>query len=101
LGASANGELIGMAHYLYHASTWAASVCYLQDLFVAEKARGQGVARQLIEAVAAEVKSSGCARFYWLTQDHNTAARALYDKVGEHRGFIRYDYDLSRAARAV
>jgi hypothetical protein len=44
--------------------------------------------------VAAQARLRGAARFYWLTQDHNTVARALYDKVARHAGFIRYDFAL-------
>ena len=32
---------------------------------------------------------------YWLTQDNNTTARTLYDKVAVYKGFIRYDYPMS------
>ncbi len=71
LGAQVNGELVGIAHYLFHTSTWAATVCYLQDLFTAQEARGKGVARALIEAVANEAQASGATRYYWLTQEHN------------------------------
>jgi GNAT superfamily N-acetyltransferase len=94
LGCKENGQLLGIAHYLFHGSTWATSVCYLQDLFTAEQARGRGVARALIEAVAKEARQQGAARYYWLTQDHNSAARALYDQVAINQGFIRYDYKL-------
>jgi GNAT superfamily N-acetyltransferase len=94
LGARADGQLIGIAHYFFHTAVWARTVCYLQDLFVAPQERGHGVARALIEAVAAEARAHHAARFYWLTQDHNSTARALYDKVAQHKGFIRYDYPL-------
>jgi len=92
LGAFLDGELAGIAHYLYHTSTWAAVNCYLQDLFTAPEARGKGVARALIEAIAEEARAKGAARYYWFTQEHNTTARILYDKVGKYAGFIRYDY---------
>ncbi len=88
------GRLVGMAHYLMHASTWSGPVCYLQDLFVAEAARGRGVAAALIEAVAAAARARGAARYYWLTHQDNARARGLYDRVGQHRGFLRYDYSL-------
>src|SRR6185437_10433292 len=49
LVAEADGELLGLAHYLFHRSTTAIEpVCYLQDLFTAQAARGQGVGRALI-----------------------------------------------------
>jgi GNAT superfamily N-acetyltransferase len=94
LGLKQDGVLVGIAHYLFHTSTWASTACYLQDLFTAEQARGQGVARALIEAVAVEAKARGAARYYWLTQDNNATARGLYDQVAKNNGFIRYDYDL-------
>ena len=53
-----------------------------------------GVARALIEAVAEHARSRGAARYYWLTQEHNAVARALYDKVAKYNGFIRYEYAL-------
>ncbi len=89
-----DARLVGIAHYLFHTSAWAPSNCYLQDLFTLEAARGKGVARALIEAVACAAREHESARYYWLTQDHNTVARTLYDKVARHQGFIRYDYPL-------
>jgi len=94
LGAHLNGELIGIAHYMFHTSAWSTDACYLQDLFVDEAMRGQGVARALIERVAETARERGATRYYWLTQENNTRARLLYDKVGQYRGFIRYDYPL-------
>ena len=52
IGAKVDGKLIGIAHYLFHTSAWATTICYLQDLFVAPEVRGKGTARALIEAVA-------------------------------------------------
>jgi GNAT superfamily N-acetyltransferase len=94
LGGFVDGKLVGIAHYLFHTSIWARSNCYLQDLFTLPSARGHGVARSLIFAVAEQARLRGAARFYWLTQDHNATARALYDKVAKHVGFIRYDFPL-------
>ena len=96
LAAWHEGRIVGITHFLFHESTWTtAPVCYLQDLFVDGAARGQGAARALIAAVADQARRAGSPRLYWLTQDHNAAARALYDKVAKHTGFIRYEYPLS------
>jgi GNAT superfamily N-acetyltransferase len=94
LGAEMDGALVGIAHYLFHRSVWAETVCYLQDLFVDPAARGQGAARALIEAVAVEARERGAGRYYWQTRENNATARALYDRVARFNGFIRYDYPL-------
>ena len=97
LGGRHDGQLVGITHYLFHSSTWNEEVCYLQDLFVDPAFRGRGIARTLIEAVAKAALARGAERLYWLTQEHNTAARALYDKVAKYNHFIRYDYPLHLA----
>jgi len=91
LGGYINGELMGIAHYLFHRSTWAPHrYCYLEDLFVAESARGLGLGRALIEKVYARALAANASRVYWLTQSNNAQARILYDKVADNLGFIQY-----------
>ena len=91
LVAEASGQLIGTVHYIFHRNTtMIGPVCYLQDLFTDPAARGQGVGRALIEAVAAQARRRGCERLYWHTKETNTTARRLYDQVAEFNGFIQY-----------
>ena len=94
LAARKDGRLVGIAHYLFHATGWAGEACYLQDLFTLPEARGLGVATALIEAVAAAARARGAAKFYWMTKADNRRARALYDRIARFKGFIRYDYPL-------
>jgi len=81
LAARMEGRLVGIAHYLFHTS-------------VLPEARGRGVARALIEAVARAAREAQAERYYWLTQEDNKVARALYDKVAKFNGFLRYDVVL-------
>lgn len=91
LVAEEGGQLVGLAHYLFHADTWQPEGrCYLNDLFTGGDARGRGVGEALIEAVADACRARGAAKLYWLTQEFNVTARRLYDRVGEVTPFIRY-----------
>lgn len=95
LAAEHDGRIVGIVHYLYHRSTWTTgNYCYLQDLFTAEEARGQGAGRALIEAVYEKARADGASRVYWLTHETNTAAQALYEKVASRSGFTQYRYLL-------
>jgi GNAT superfamily N-acetyltransferase len=86
-----DGHIIGLVHFIYHPHNWRIEpVCYLQDLYVAPEARNSGAGRALIEAVYARADRDGCPSVYWTTQDFNTTARQLYDRIGTLTPFIKY-----------
>jgi GNAT superfamily N-acetyltransferase len=83
-------------HYLFHRSTTRIEpTCYLQDLFTTPESRGRGVGRALIEGVYAAVRRAGGRRVYWQTHTTNATARALYDKLARHDGFLIYGHDIA------
>ena len=91
LVAEDDGKLIGLVHYLYHRSTTEIGpICYLQDLFTSQAARGKGCGRALINAVYDRARAAGSTRVYWQTHETNAVARVLYDAVAERPGFIIY-----------
>ena len=95
LVAESDGALLGFAHYLLHPSPWALiNYCYLEDLFVSDAARGQGVGRALIAAVEAAGREAGATQLYWVTHTDNARARKLYDELAEFGGFIQYRKQL-------
>ncbi|MCU0828734.1 MAG: GNAT family N-acetyltransferase [Tabrizicola sp.] len=89
--AEVEGQVQGFAIHLHHPSTWVATEdCYLEDLYVAESARGQGLGRALIDDLISLARAKGWARLYWHTNADNTRARALYDQYVASDGHIRY-----------
>ena len=91
LVADRDRQLIGLTHYLFHRHTWKVEdVIYLQDLYVAPQARGTGAGRKLIQSVYDIADQHNAGGVYWLTQDFNTTARQLYDRIGTLTPFIRY-----------
>jgi GNAT superfamily N-acetyltransferase len=90
-----DGLVQGFAIHLHHPSTWVATEdCYLEDLFVADAARGQGLGRALLDDLVALARAKGWSRLYWHTNEGNTRARALYDRYVAADGHIRYRMPL-------
>lgn len=64
---------------------------YLDDLFVASAARGQGVANALIKAVVQIGQLQGWSVIRWVTAEDNQLARACDDKLARHTGWQTYE----------
>ncbi len=91
LVAELDGKLIGLTHFLFHRHAWKVeNVCYLQDLYADPEVRGKGVGSKLIEAVYQAADDAGAPSVYWMTQEFNTNARKLYDRIGHLTPFIKY-----------
>jgi len=83
--------VIGFAIHQHHPSTWVMGEdCYLEDLFVAETARGAGAGRALIDDLRALAGTRGWQRLYWHTDKDNARARVLYDSIARTDGHVRY-----------
>lgn len=95
LARDGEGRVIGFVHWLFHASTWTPQgYCYLEDLFVSPDSRARGTGAALIAHVVRAAREEGVAKVYWLTQEGNSRARSLYDKVAADTGFVHYEIDL-------
>jgi GNAT superfamily N-acetyltransferase len=86
-----SGSVQGFAVWHSHVASWSLKDdCYLEDLFVAEPARGTGLGRALIDALIQTARDTGSGRIYWHTDEGNARARALYDSYTPNDGHIRY-----------
>jgi GNAT superfamily N-acetyltransferase len=90
------GEILGYAClYWTFSSTRAVEAVLMNDLFVAEGTRGQGVGRALIEASAAVARERGAAWLEWATAPDNHTAQRLYDSMTSHKTtWLEYELDL-------
>ena len=77
------GEVVGFALNQWKwSSLRGARVVVLDDLFVAESARGGGHADALIEAAADVARRHGAPALTWFTMPDNKRAHKVYDRVG-------------------
>jgi GNAT superfamily N-acetyltransferase len=80
------GSAVGFATvYWSWSTTTACRIGVMNDLFVAEVARGHGLAEQLIEACRTECARRGARRLTWQTAPDNLRAQAVYVRVGGTR----------------
>jgi GNAT superfamily N-acetyltransferase len=84
--AELDGRVVGLALWFLTYSTWTGRPSlYLEDLFVDEDARSNGVARALMARLAQEAKARDCARMDWAVLDWNVDAMAFYERLGARR----------------
>jgi ribosomal protein S18 acetylase RimI-like enzyme len=77
------GRTLGYAmFYPSYDSEHAARGLYLQDLFVVPAARGRGVGRALMAAVARACQADGGCYLFWNALEANHAGRAFYRRIG-------------------
>ena len=90
------GEVVGFALNQWKwSSLRGARVVVLDDLFVAERARGGGHADALIEATAEVARRHGAPALSWFTMPDNKRAHAVYDRVGGvPETLIEYELEL-------
>jgi len=76
-------QALGFALFFHTFSTFRGRrSLWLEDLFVRPDARGHGIGRSLLLALAALAKARDCARFEWAVLDWNRPAIGFYQKLG-------------------
>ena len=95
------GEIVGFAACGWKwSSLRGARIVVLEDLFVAERARGRGHADALIEATAEVARRHGAPALTWLTAPDNHRAQAVYERSGGRATtFLEYELELRPAIR--
>jgi GNAT superfamily N-acetyltransferase len=90
------GDVVGFAACGWKwSSLRGARIVVLEDLFVAESARGRGHADALIEATAEVARRHGAPVVTWLTAPDNRRAQAVYDRAGGRAApFLEYELDV-------
>lgn len=79
-----NGEIVGFASLSFKNSLWQeAALASIDELVVAERARGQGIGGALLDHMIDIARKTGCTRIELDSAFHRTEAHEFYD----HRGF--------------
>jgi GNAT superfamily N-acetyltransferase len=91
-----DGVAVGFATiYWTWSTTTAARVAVMNDLFVADAARGSGLAERLIAACRERAADHGARELAWQTAKDNHRAQKVYDRIGGRRSAEWLDYSLA------
>jgi len=83
LFAVVGDELCGMLSLAIVPTTQGAGCfAYLDDVFVLEQCRGQGIGSELMREALNDARKSGCVRVELGTRRDNIRARRLYERLG-------------------
>jgi len=78
-----DGEPAGFALFFHNFSTFLGKRgLYLEDLFVRPGARGAGLGKHLMAALARIAVQRDCGRFEWSVLDWNAPAIGFYRRIG-------------------
>ncbi|KAF4729903.1 Diamine acetyltransferase 2 [Perkinsus olseni] len=80
--AEIEGSPVGYALFYPGYSTWDGKSIHLEDIYVDEDLRGEGIGRSLIEYVAKLAAREGYARMDWSAVDWNVGAHGFYERIG-------------------
>lgn len=99
IGMWEDGALAGIMHFVLHPLTGMIEpVCYMQDLFVQEKHRRKGYARNLVSMLNALGQNQKWGRIYWIAQNDNEAAQTLYKSIGFKLDFSFHVLPIGQAS---
>jgi ribosomal protein S18 acetylase RimI-like enzyme len=78
-----SGAAVGVCQLRYRLSVWTGAYdCWLEDLFVADGARGGGHGRALVEAAFEAARQRGCRRIELDVNEQNVGALRFYESLG-------------------
>ena len=81
-----NGIPAGYITFYFTYSTFLAKpTFYLEDIFVLEECRKQGIGRKLFDFCRSEAKARGCGRMDWTVLTWNQPSIHFYEKAGAER----------------
>jgi GNAT superfamily N-acetyltransferase len=78
--AEADGQVEGFALWYIRFSTWKGQRMYLEDFYVSEKLRGQGIGKLLFDKLIVEAKEKGFNAIVWQVLEWNEPAINFYKK---------------------
>lgn len=89
-----DGEIIGFATTFVAWYSWSGKSMYLDDLFVVERFRGNGLGSELMDKVIEMAKDQDCKKVKWQVSKWNQNAIDFYKSKGADIDDVEINCDL-------
>lgn len=90
-----NENILGYVTYFFAYYTWVGKSLYMDDLYVREKYRGEGIGTTLIKKVISYAKEQKCNRLRWQVSNWNHPAISFYEGLGAEINKTEMNCDLT------
>jgi GNAT superfamily N-acetyltransferase len=72
---------MALYHYRYSSFSGKPSI-WLDDLFILEESRGNGLGKRLFDKLIEKSRSIGASHIGWIASDFNTRGKEFYSNIG-------------------
>jgi ribosomal protein S18 acetylase RimI-like enzyme len=87
-------EIVGLASCFFAFYSWTGKALYLDDLYVKELFRNQGIGKNLLDRVIQHAKTEKCRKVRWQVSKWNTNAIGFYKSMGAVIDEVEINCDL-------
>jgi diamine N-acetyltransferase len=89
-----SNEIVGFASFFFTYYSWSGKALYLDDLYVREAFRKQGIGKKLLHAVIELAKAERCRKVRWQVSKWNENAIGFYKRLGAVIDDVEVNCDL-------
>lgn len=93
--AEANGRIVGRAYlYLIYNDLHKEPYGLLEDVFVEDECRGQGIGTKLVKAVIDQAKAQKCYKLIATSRASRPKVHAMYERLGIKKWGVEFRMEL-------
>lgn len=75
-------QILGFASHFFTYYSWSGKALYIDDLYVTQSHRKQGIGKKLLDVIVQKAKDNNCFKVRWQTSKWNNNAIAFYKTYG-------------------
>jgi ribosomal protein S18 acetylase RimI-like enzyme len=88
-------DILGYVTFFFAYYTWAGKSLYMDDLYIRQEYRGQGLGTMLIKNVISFAKEHQCNKLRWQVSNWNEPAIKFYESLGAKINHVEINCDIN------